>query len=83
MGKRPVDEKVVVYSSGLFVMGVVQTRDYCTLSGNAEANVYLQHLQIIEARTCILLIMFCASEACVLCLSLLFIYTVPYHQFIT
>ena len=25
-----VDEKVVVYGSGSFVMGVVQTRDYCT-----------------------------------------------------
>ena len=30
MWKGSVDEKVVVYGSGSFVMGVVQTRDYCT-----------------------------------------------------
>ena len=29
MGKGSVDEKVVVYGSGMFVTGVVQTRDCC------------------------------------------------------
>ena len=29
MGKRSVDEKVVIHGSGSFVMGVVQTREYC------------------------------------------------------
>ena len=31
MGKESVDEKVVIYGSGLFVTGVVQTRDYCSM----------------------------------------------------
>ena len=31
MGKGSADEKVVVYNSGSFVTGVVQTRDYCTV----------------------------------------------------
>ena len=30
IGKRSVDEKVVVYSRGSFVNGVVQTRAYCS-----------------------------------------------------
>ena len=30
MGKGSVDGKVILYGSGSFIMGVVQTRDYCT-----------------------------------------------------
>ena len=30
-GKGFIDENVVIYSSGSFVTGVVQTRDYCNL----------------------------------------------------
>ena len=29
MGKRSVDEKVVVYGRGSFNKGVIRTRDYC------------------------------------------------------
>ena len=32
MGKGSVDEKMVIYSSGSFDTGVVQTRDYCTFN---------------------------------------------------
>ena len=33
MGKGSIDEKMVIYGSGLFSTRVVQTRDYCACAG--------------------------------------------------
>ena len=43
MGKRSVNEKVVIYGSRSFIMGVIQTREYCTLY---EISVHLTSLSV-------------------------------------
>ena len=49
MGEGSVDEKVVVYGSGSFVTGVIQTRDYCNsirTHTQTHTHTHTAHVQI-------------------------------------